>query len=107
MRRHFYERIEPLAPAELDCYREGDLLARMVADVDAQQNLYLRGLLPPAVALLAGGLSVGVAYAFVPLAGLVLAAGLFTAGLAVPALSGYLGARAGRRQAGALPTPRW
>ena len=40
-------------------------------------------------------LSVGVAAAFVPAAGLVLAAGLLTAGLAVPALSGYLGARAG------------
>ena len=101
VRTRFYQRIEPLAPAELDCYREGDLLTRMVADVDAQQNLYLRGLLPPVVALLAGGLSVGVAFAFVPAAGLILAAGLLTAGLAVPALSGYLGARAGRRQAGA------
>jgi thiol reductant ABC exporter CydC subunit len=101
VRTRFYERIEPLAPAGLDCYREGDLLTRMVADVDAQQNLYLRGLLPPVVALLAGGLSVGVAAAFVPFAGLVLAAGLLTAGLAVPALSGHLAAHAGRRQAGA------
>ncbi len=101
VRTRFYERIEPLAPAELDCYREGDLLTRMVADVDAQQNLYLRGLLPPVVALLAGGLSVGVAAAFVPAAGVVLAAGLLTAGLAVPALSGSLAARAGSRQAGA------
>ena len=44
--------------------------------------------------------SVGVAAAFVPAAGLVLAVGLLTGGLAVPALSGVLGARAGRRQAG-------
>jgi thiol reductant ABC exporter CydC subunit len=101
VRARFYERIEPLAPADLDGYREGDLLTRMVADVDAQQNLYLRGLLPPVVALLAGGLSVGVAAAFVPLAGVVLAAGLLTAGLAVPAVSGSLGARAARRQAAA------
>jgi len=54
LRARFYERIEPLAPAELDCYRKGDLLSRMVADVDALQNLYLRGLEPPLVALLAG-----------------------------------------------------
>jgi thiol reductant ABC exporter CydC subunit len=101
LRTRFYERIEPLAPAELDCYRQGDLLSRMVADVDRQQNLYLRGLLPPLVALLAGAVSAGVAAAFVPAAGVVLAAGLLAGGLAVPALSGFLGARAGRRQAGA------
>jgi ATP-binding cassette, subfamily C, bacterial CydC len=101
LRAHFYERIEPLAPAELDCYRKGDLLSRMVADVDALQNLYLRGLEPPLVALLAGAVSVGAAAAFLPAAGLVLAAGLLAAGLAVPALAGMLGARAGRRQAAA------
>src|SRR6185436_9915163 len=72
---------------------------RMVGDVDAMQNLYLRGLLPPLVALLAGGVAVGAAAAFVPAAGLALAAGLLAGGLAVPALSGYVGARAGRRQA--------
>ena len=49
-----YERIEPLAPAELEGYRRGDLLARMVADVDALQNLHLRGVGPPLVALVAG-----------------------------------------------------
>jgi thiol reductant ABC exporter CydC subunit len=39
--------------------------------------------------------------AFVPAAGVVLVIGLLAGGLAVPALSGFLGARAGRRQAGA------
>jgi ATP-binding cassette, subfamily C, bacterial CydC len=99
LRTSFYARIEPLAPAQLGAYRSGDLLSRMVADVDAQQNLYLRGLEPPIVALLAGGLAVGVAFAFLPAAGLVLAAGLLLCGLAVPALSGWLGSRSGRRQA--------
>ena len=36
-----YARIEPLAPAQLEGYRRGDLLARMVADVDALQNLHV------------------------------------------------------------------
>lgn len=99
VRTRFYERIEPLAPAQLDTYRKGDLLSRMVADVDALQNLYLRGLGPPVVALLAGALSVGVTGAFLPAAGLVLAAGLLVGGIAVPALAGVLGRRAGRRQA--------
>ena len=101
LRARFFERIEPLAPAELDAYRKGDLLSRMVADVEALQNLYLRGLEPPLVALLAGALSVGATVALLPAAGLVLAGGLLVGGLAVPALAGLLGTKAGRRQASA------
>jgi thiol reductant ABC exporter CydC subunit len=101
LRARFYARIEPLAPAELASYRQGDLLSRMVADVDALQNVYLRGLLPPLVAVLAGAVSIGAAVAFLPAAGLVLAAGLLAGGVAVPALAGVLGGRAGRRQASA------
>jgi ATP-binding cassette, subfamily C, bacterial CydC len=101
LRARFFERIEPLAPAELDAYRKGDLLSRMVADVDALQNLYLRGLDPPLVAVLAGAVSVGAAVALLPAAGLVLAGGLILGGIAVPALAGLLAARAGRRQAAA------
>jgi thiol reductant ABC exporter CydC subunit len=99
VRVRFYERIEPLAPAQLASYRNGDLLSRMVADVDAMQNLYLRGVGPPAVALLAGAVSVGVAAAVVPAAGLILAAGLLIGGVAVPALSGALAHNAVQRQA--------
>ena len=51
VRTRVYERIEPLAPAQLEGYAEGDLLSRMVADVDALQNLHLRGVGPPLVAL--------------------------------------------------------
>ena len=101
VRRRFYERMEPLAPAHLDCYRRGDLLSRMVADVDSLQNLYLRCLEPALVALSAGAVSVGVSAAVLPAAGVALAAGLFVAGVAVPAAGGLLSARAGRRQAGA------
>ncbi|HEY5872106.1 MAG TPA: hypothetical protein VIT46_02620, partial [Gaiellaceae bacterium] len=35
IRATVYERIEPLAPAELDAFRRGDLVSRMVGDVDA------------------------------------------------------------------------
>ena len=101
LRARFFARIEPLAPAELDAYRKGDLLSRMVADVDALQNLYLRGFEPPLVALLAGAVSVGASVALLPAAGLVLAGGLLVGGLAVPALAALLGTRAARRQAAA------
>jgi ATP-binding cassette subfamily C protein CydC len=99
VRVHVYHRIEPLAPAQLEGYRDGDLLALMVADVDGLQNLHLRAVGPPLVALLAGVVAVGVTAAFLPAAGLVLAAGLVAGGVAVPALAGALGRRAGRRQA--------
>jgi thiol reductant ABC exporter CydC subunit len=99
VRVRVYRRIEPLAPAQLEGYRHGDLLARMVADVDALQNLHLRAVGPPIVALVAGVVAVGVTGAFLPAAGLVLAAGLVVGGVAVPALAGALGRRGGRRQA--------
>jgi ATP-binding cassette, subfamily C, bacterial CydC len=101
VRVRVYERIEPLAPARLEGYSRGDLLSRMVADVDALQNLYLRGVGPPLVALLAGALCVGVTAAFLPPAALVLAVGLLACGIAVPALVARLGTRAAGRQAAA------
>jgi ATP-binding cassette subfamily C protein CydC len=99
-RHRVYERIEPLAPAELRDDREGDLLSRLVADVDSLQNLHLRGIGPPLVAVTAGAVSVAVAAAILPAAGLVLAIGLVAAGLAVPAV-GALSARRGGREAAA------
>ncbi|HEX3344876.1 MAG TPA: thiol reductant ABC exporter subunit CydC [Polyangiaceae bacterium] len=99
VRSRTYQRIEPLAPAELEGYRDGDLLSRSVADVDALQNLHLRVVGPPLVALLAGAVSVGVAAAFLPAAGVVLAVGLIAGGVAVPVVSGWLGRTAGERQA--------
>jgi ATP-binding cassette, subfamily C, bacterial CydC len=101
IRVHFYERIEPLAPAQLEGYRRGDLLSRMIGDVDALQSLYVRGLGPPLVALVVGALCVGVTAAFLPAAAAILAAGLLLAGLAVPSLAGALARSAGRRQAAA------
>jgi thiol reductant ABC exporter CydC subunit len=101
IRAGFYERIGPLAPAQLESYRRGDLLTRMVGDVDALQGLYLRGLGPPLVALVAGAVCVGVTAAFLPAAALILAAGLVVGGVAVPVLAGRLGRAAGRRQAAA------
>lgn len=101
IRVRVYERIEPLAPAQLLGYRQGELLSRTVADVDALQNLHLRGVMPPLVALSAGAVSVGVAAAFLPAAGLVLAAGLLLGGVVVPVLAGGLADRATRRQAAA------
>ena len=98
IRAAFYRRIEPLAPAQLQGYRRGDLLERMVRDVDALQGLYLRGLGPPLVALAVGAACVGVTAAFLPLAAVVLAAGLVLAGVVAPPLSHALSSAAAERQ---------
>ena len=100
-RRRVYERIEPLAPAQLGDWRDGDLLARLVADVEALQNLYLRGIGPPLIALTAGVVSVSVAAAILPAAAIVLAVGLLTGGIAVPAAAVAMGRRTGRLEAAA------
>jgi ATP-binding cassette, subfamily C, bacterial CydC len=99
VRTHFYERIEPLAPAELEGFRRGDLLTRMIGDVDALQGLYLRGIGPVLVAVAAGAACVGATAAFLPAAAVVLTAGLAVGGLGVPVVAGRLGRAAGRRQA--------
>jgi len=98
VRTRFFARIEPLAPGELEQYRRGELLDRMVGDVDALQGLYLRGLGPPLVALLAGAVCVGATAAMLPLAAAVLACGLLLGGIAVPALAGALTRASGARR---------
>jgi len=98
VRTRFFARIEPLAPGELEQYRRGELLDRMVGDVDALQNLYLRGLGPPLVALLAGAVCVGATAAMLPVAAAILAGGLLLGAIAVPALAGALTRASGARR---------
>jgi ABC-type transport system involved in cytochrome bd biosynthesis fused ATPase/permease subunit len=79
--------------------RGGDLLGRLVADVDAVQDLYLRVLLPGATAAVVGGASVGLAWALLPSAGAILLAALLAAGLLAPWLSAVVARRAESRGA--------
>src|SRR5271168_1800686 len=67
-----YERLERLAPLGLPAFRSGDLLARLVHDVDALQDLLLRVLPPFAIALGVGALTVAVVWAMLPAAGAIL-----------------------------------
>jgi len=59
LRVWFYEKLEPLAPARQQFIPSGDVLSRVISDVETLQNLYIRALAPPlvalCVALLAGG----------------------------------------------------
>ncbi|MGP3753724.1 thiol reductant ABC exporter subunit CydD [Streptomyces sp. IBSNAI001] len=94
-----YRGLERIAPAGLRTTRRGDLLSRLVSDVDALQDYWLRWLLPAATALLVGTGAAAFTGWLLPEAGAVLAAGLLLAGVGVPWLSGVCARRAERRLA--------
>ncbi|MHC3471277.1 thiol reductant ABC exporter subunit CydD [Streptomyces sp. 7R007] len=102
-----YRRLERLAPAGLRRTRRGDLLSRLVADVDALQDYWLRWLLPAGAAAVVSAGSVAFTAWLLPEAGAVLAAGLLAAGVGVPLVTSAVSRRAERRLAparGALAT---
>ncbi|MFI7408218.1 thiol reductant ABC exporter subunit CydD [Streptomyces sp. NPDC049627] len=94
-----YRRLERLAPAGLRRTRRGDLLSRLVADVDTLQDYWLRWLLPAAAAAVVSAGAVGFTAWLLPAAGAVLAVGLLAAGAGVPLLTGPVARRAERRLA--------
>ncbi|MEV0175094.1 thiol reductant ABC exporter subunit CydD [Streptomyces sp. NPDC050803] len=94
-----YRRLERLAPAGLRTTRRGDLLSRLVSDVDALQDYWLRWLLPAGAATVVSAASVGFTAWLLPEAGAVLAVGLLAAGVGVPLLTGAVARRAERRLA--------
>ena len=96
-----YRRLERLAPAGLAAFRSGDLLASLISDVDATQDLFIRGIGPPLAAALVGAGAVTVCLLILAPAGGVLALGLLAAGAAVPPLAVAASRRAARVTAAA------
>lgn len=94
-----FRRLERLAPSGLRRVRRGDLLSRLVADVDALQDYWLRWLLPAGAAVVVSAASVGFTAWLLPEAGAVLAAGLLAAGVGVPLITGAVARRAEQRLA--------
>jgi ATP-binding cassette subfamily C protein CydCD len=54
LRVWFYEKLEPLAPARLMDFRAGDLLARIIGDVETLENFYVRVISPSLTAIIVG-----------------------------------------------------
>ncbi len=97
LRVKVYQRLEALAPAGLPAFRRGDLLARMVQDVDSLQDLAVRIVPAFGIALLVGVLTVALLWWMLPAAGVILTVALLVACTLVPWLTGTL---AHRREAG-------
>jgi len=96
IRVSIYRRLEKLAPAGLAAFRSGDLLAALISDVDATQDLFIRGIGPPLAAALVGAGAVTACLLILAPAGAVLALGLLAAGAAAPALAVAASRRAAR-----------
>ena len=93
LRVRVYRRLERLAPSGLPSFRRGDLLARMVQDVDSLQDLVLRVVPPFGIALLVGVSTVVLLWWMLPAAALILAVALVLAATVVPWLTGWLARR--------------
>lgn len=97
LRVWFFARVLPLAPLDLGRHRVGDLLARLVADIEVVDGLLVRAI-GPLLAL--SGLAlvcVAVALAVLPPAGVLLAVTVLLLGIAVPVVTTF-GARALERE---------
>ena len=97
LRVWFYERIEPLSPAQMRAFSSGDLMSRVVSDIEELQNLYIRVVAPPIVAVIIT-LGTGVAFAFIDLlAAVVLVGFMIIAGTVLPLLTWWGGRVIGAR----------
>jgi ATP-binding cassette, subfamily C, bacterial CydC len=97
LRVWFYQHLEPLAPARLQQYHSGDLLSRIRADIDALDNLYVRVLVPVAVANVSILLFTVFLLLYHPLLALSSLTFLVLAGVGLPIWSQARGLAPGRR----------
>jgi ATP-binding cassette subfamily C protein CydCD len=87
LRLRLWDALVRLGPAATARIRRGDLLSRLVGDVDAQQDVLVRAALPVGCAMVVGaGMSVGLGL-LLPAAGVLAALGLLVAGIAAPAVA--------------------
>src|SRR6266516_229836 len=102
LRVRVYRRLERIAPGGRHAFRSGDLLARLVSDVDATQELFLRGIgAPLAAAVVAAGAVAAVWLLLSAPVGIMLAAGMAAGGILVPWLAFARAHRSTRRTASA------
>jgi len=98
LRTWVYSRLEPLAPAHLLIYRSGDVLTRLISDIEELQNIYLRVISPIIVAIAIGLLTFYLFAIFSSVLAWVALAFLVVTGFGVPLLAAMLARGLGERQ---------
>jgi ATP-binding cassette subfamily C protein CydC len=91
LRVWFYSALEPLAPARLQQERSGDLLMRVVADIETLEHFYVRVVTPPIVAALVTALACAILGAFDVWLAVTLLLFLALTGVALPLVTQWLG----------------
>ena len=87
LRVWFYRQVESSPPGDLYTYKSGDLLTRVMGDLETLENFYVRVVSPVVIALVVGtGVSLFIG-AYDKRLGLVLALGLILNGYILPGLS--------------------
>jgi ABC-type transport system involved in cytochrome bd biosynthesis fused ATPase/permease subunit len=94
-----YDTLERLAPAGLAAFRSGDLISRLIGDIDSLTDRWLRVRLPYAIACAAGLGAIVVSAALLPTAAVVLAVTLAVTAIAAPALAALASRHAERQLA--------
>jgi ATP-binding cassette subfamily C protein CydC len=87
LRVWFYEKLEPLAPARLMEFRGGDLLARIIGDVETLENFYVRVISPPLTAVVIGLFTAIFLASFHPILAPVFLTFFISLGFLLPALA--------------------
>ena len=97
LRVRVYRALAPLAPARLAGFRSGDLLARVLDDVETLENLYVRVIGPSLSALLIAVVMGAVLFPLDRAPAMAALGGFALAGVLVPGLVARLGRDGGRR----------
>ncbi|MDG5788030.1 thiol reductant ABC exporter subunit CydC [Evansella sp. AB-P1] len=84
LRQYFFEKLEPLAPQIFQKYRSGDLLSRIVGDVESLQNFFLRVYYPPIVMVIVFLATIAFTAFFSIAVAIALVLGLIITGFLVP-----------------------
>lgn len=97
IRVRVYQALVPLAPARLMEQRSGDLLARVMSDVETLEHLYVRVVGPTVAAVIVAAVVTGALAVFAPRLAWPACGGLVAAGLVAPVLARATGRGSGRR----------
>jgi ATP-binding cassette subfamily C protein CydCD len=97
LRVWFYQALEPLAPARLMMFRSGDLLARILGDIESLESFYVRVAAPPFTAILVALAVYGLLSSFAGGAALAWLFVWLVAALGIPSLARWMSRQPGRQ----------
>jgi len=97
LRVWFYQKLEPLAPARLMEYKSGDLLARVIGDVETLENFYVRVISPTLTAVCVAIFTAIFFASFYPTIAFVLIGFFFTLGFILPLISQIISRKPGEQ----------